>query len=204
MTVERKPVEIRYETQRCAVRPLTADDATARVGAWLADPNTARMLNVPARSLSVDELKAYFGTHNGVDTHILGIFDKVSGAHVGIYTLYVDWEHREFLTSLLVGERGPDAAGIGLEAARPALKVMFEELDMVAARGSTLARNDRVTRIYATRGVAPEHSSLKSSAHQSEPEELLHYTVTRDVWRELHRKRLERERQEREARQKAS
>ncbi len=204
MTDARKPISIRYETERAAVRPLTADDATPRVGAWLGDAHTARMLNVPARALGVEELKSYFATHDGVETHILGIFDKASGAHIGIYTIYVDWDRREFLTSLLIGERGPDGAGIGLEAARPALKIMFEDLDMLAARGSTLARNERVKNIYASRGVAPEHVSLKASVHQEAPEELLHYTITRDVWRELHRKRMEKERLAREQRQKAS
>ena len=194
MTAPSVPIEIRHETERYFVRPLTADDASERVGAWLADPHTARMLNAPARVARLDELRKYFTAHDGIKTHILGMFDKASGKLLGVRSVYIDWNRREFLVNALVGERGPGGAGVSLETARPLLHFLFEELDLLCLRASVLARNEKVERQLAERNIVPEHVSFKPSVHEAEPEKLHHYSITREQYRQLVAARLERER----------
>lgn len=197
------PTQIRYETARFFVRPLTAADASERIGAWFADPYTARMLNVPARPLAIDDLRKYFAGHDGIGVHILGMFDRTSGNLLGIWAVYVDWAQREFQLNIVIGERGPGVKGLRFETQRPLVRILFDDLDLLTARASVLARNETIEHRFEANHVAPEHTSHKPSVYEAAPEEVHHYSVTRDQWRQILAAQLEQERLE-EERRKAS
>lgn len=202
MTEPATPHDIRYETKHYLVRRLVAGDASERACAWLANPDTARNLNVPARRISLAQLRTYFARHDGIRTHVLGMFDKLSGALLGMWTVYVDWQKREFQLNVLVGERGPTyAGGIGArrETGLELYRIMFEDLDLLLLRATVLARNEKMERRFEQRGIAPERTSLKPSLYQAEPEQLHHYTMSREDWRKLRQQRLDRERAQQEA-----
>jgi RimJ/RimL family protein N-acetyltransferase len=203
--IDREPLQIRLETEHYRVRPVEPGDASEDVCAWLADPQTARMLNIPAGSLSTDDLRRYFATHDGVTTHILGVFDKDSGALRGFWGIYVDWEHREFLINTVTGRERAEGAGarnggvgLALETIRPLLPMFFEEQDLLRMRGAVLARNNLVERHMENHGLKPEHVSHKQSAFGPDAEEIHHYSFERDAWRVARQARIERERAERE------
>ena len=192
------PTQIRYETERFFVRPLFATDASAHVCAWFADPHTARMLNVPAQPLTLDDLHKYVAAHDGINVHILGMFDKTSRALLGIWAVYVDWEQREFQLNIVVGERGPNVKGVRFETQRPLVRILYDDLDLLVGRASVLARNKTIERRFEVNHVAHEHTSFKPSAYEAAPEEVHHYSITRDQWRQILAAQLEQERLEKE------
>jgi len=197
------PTEIRYETEHYVVRPAAASDASERVCAWFANPQTARMLNAPARPMALDALQTYFASHDGISTHILGVFDKERGVLLGFWAVYVDWDHREFQLNVVVGERGPGGVGVRRESQRPLIGVLFDDLDLETMRASVLARNEKIEQRFEFWRVAPEHTSFSPSENEPAPEEIHHYSITRDQWRRARETRFDRDRLEKERQQEA-
>src|SRR5258706_14963573 len=92
-----EPINVHIETENYLLRTLERQDASDRCCGWLADPAKARMINAPARAMSPGDFADYISSHDRIRGHILGIFDKATGTHVGIWSVYIDWELREFL-----------------------------------------------------------------------------------------------------------
>jgi len=177
------PIVIRVETEHYLVRTLDVDDASERAGQWLADPEKAKMINAPARALSLAEMRAYIASHDRISGHILGIFDKANGNHIGFWAIYIDWPLQEFLVNVLVGERGTAAPGARRETQRKLMAYFFEDLGLETVRFSVLTRNEPVGSKLERAGLAPEHMSFTPSVEREALEEVQHYRITKDVWR---------------------
>jgi RimJ/RimL family protein N-acetyltransferase len=178
------PFAIRVDTEHYLVRSLDVADATERAGQWLADPQKAKMINAPARALSLTEMRDYIAGHDRIAGHILGIFDKANGNHIGFWAVYVDWSLQEFLANVLVGERGSAAPGARRATQRPVMAYFFEDLGLETLRFSVLSRNENVGDKIERAGLAPEHMSFTASVEgQAALEEVQHYRVSKEVWR---------------------
>ena len=177
-----EPRAIRFETQHYIVRTLEPADVTERACAWFADPGKASMINAAARALSPAEFTVYITSHDRVTGHALGIFDRATGLHIGLWAIYIDWERREFLVNVIVGERGYDP-GARHETQRKLTSVFFEDMDLETVRFSVLSRNQRMEGRLDGAGIAPEHTSFSPSVVGRAFEEIHHYSVTREVWR---------------------
>jgi RimJ/RimL family protein N-acetyltransferase len=177
------PIVILVETEHYLVRSLDVADATARAGQWLADPEKAKMINAPARALSLSEMRGYIASHDRIAGHILGIFDKANGNHIGFWAIYIDWPLQEFLVNVLVGERGSAAPGARRETQRKVMAYFFEDLGLETVRFSVLARNEPVGDKLGRAGLAPEHMSFTPSVERAALEEVQHYRISKDVWR---------------------
>jgi len=185
MTRPAVPFQIRLETENYLVRTLALDDASQRACAWLADPLKARMLNMRPRTLSLGELQAYIASHDGITGHILGIFENESGAHVGLWSVYIDWDLKEFLVNVLVGGRGPDMPAVRQETQPPLIRYLFDGLGLETVRCAVLSDNHSITEQLENAGVAPEHKSFKASATEQAFVEIQHFSVSKEVWRDL-------------------
>lgn len=194
---KRAPVNIAYETENCTVRELEPDDACETIAGWLADPETARALNAKPRAIGMDELRAYIASFNRVNGHLLGIFDRKTGAIVGFWEVYIDWEHSEFLLNVLVAERIAGDFGALKESGRPLYDFMFYDLDLETMRYNVLASNARMqARLrepILSKLNGPEHSSAVASAAGPQPETILHYRMTRAQHLEIRAQRAERD-----------
>lgn len=179
------PQVIRYETENYLVRELELEDASERVCAWMADPTTARMLNAPVRALGLDDLRKYISSHDRIDGHLLGIFDKETDTQAGLWSIYVDWERKEFLINILTVDRGKSELGPRRETGRPLLMLMFDEWGMEAMRCNVLAHNHKIDQRFENRNIAPEHKSSVRSASDQSMVEINHYTVTRQMYYQM-------------------
>ncbi len=179
------PENIRFETENYLVRDLEPDDATERVCGWMADPRTADMLNAPARTMTAQAFGDYVSGHDRIDGHVLGVFDKVRNLQIGMWSVFIDWQLREFLVNVLIPEAGPGELGPRRETLLPLLELMFEVKQLETVRCSVLARNVRIGQRLEEYGMAPEHKSTVMSAHGDLPEEIHHYSVNRQSYREM-------------------
>jgi RimJ/RimL family protein N-acetyltransferase len=180
--VLRVPIAIRVESEHYLVRSLEPEDATDRACDWLADPAKASMINAAPRAMSLADLRAYISSHDRVRGHILGIFDKVTGHHIGFWAIYIDWENREFLVNVLVGERGSTAPGARRATQRKLMAFFFETLDLQTVRFSVLGRNTPVSGKLENAGLASEHTDYVPSATRNAFEKVEYYSVSREVW----------------------
>jgi hypothetical protein len=176
------PHKIRFETAHYIVRTVEIADASESWGQWLTRAETAHMLNTQARHAAIEEIRKYIASFDGHNRHLIGIFQKDGGAHVGIWAFYVDWIHREFMVNVLVGE--VDARGRGArEETRPTLyRFFFETLGMEAARCTVLAHNVPTLRVMDRDGWMLTDTQYKASAAGGAPLEVRGYRLSRDTW----------------------
>ena len=140
MTRPFSPETIRFETENYLVRDLEPGDCTERVCAWMADPQTAEMLNAPARVMTAEAFGDYVSGHDRIDGHVLGVFDKARKVQIGMWSVFIDWELGEFLVNVLIPEAGPGELGPRRETLLPLLELMFEVKELQMVRCSVLAR----------------------------------------------------------------
>ncbi|MBI1212173.1 MAG: GNAT family N-acetyltransferase [Alphaproteobacteria bacterium] len=181
-----EPRSIRLETEHYVVRTLELSDVTERACAWFADPSKTATINLPARALSAEEFADYIASHDRVTGHALGIFDKATGLHIGLWAVYVDWDQSEFLINVLVGERGYEH-GVRRETQRKITDQFFEGMGLETMRCAVLARNERLDGRFSQAGWVPEHTTYKPSVNGEAFEEVRHYSLTRERWRANYR-----------------
>src|SRR5579872_7298277 len=96
--------DVRIASEHYLVRTIALADASDRWAGWMADPGARHMLNLPERGWSKDDVVKYINTFDQRLCLLLGIFDKGSGAHVGILTVDVNYVQSKFLVNFLIGE----------------------------------------------------------------------------------------------------
>lgn len=99
------------ETERFKLRSLRGSDASAQYAAWFADPDLMTPLNMPVRTLSIADLKAHIAGFDNHLRYVLGMFDKASGEHFGVFLIDTIPLHRIAKLQYLIGV--PEYRGIG-------------------------------------------------------------------------------------------
>lgn len=172
--------KIHLETSHFILRTIEPGDASPEWTLWRKDPIAARMLNAPQRDISVEEIREYIAGFDGQSSHLLGIFDKENGALIGIRAIYVDWQRKEFVVNVLVGETAARGKGARTETRDVIYNYLFEELRLETARCSILAHNTDVLRIMDENGWQHIDTSYKPSASGGAPVELRHFSLSRE------------------------
>lgn len=179
----RAPHAIALETPDYVVRTLEPGDASEAFREWLADPDTARMLNAPTRHLSAEAVRDYIASFDRVKAHLLGIFEKATGRLVGIRAVYVNWPRREFLVNVLVGETADRNKRARAQSSDAMYRYFFEDLDLEQARATVVADNAVTLHVMQTRNWIADGRETKPNAGGEGTVELLRFRLPRDVWR---------------------
>ncbi len=179
------PERIALDCGKYLVRTLTVDDASARWGSWLADPEASRMLNAPPKVLSKKEIVDYIKLFDQRSHLLLGIFDKATDKHVGFLRIDIDFALGRFLPTLLIGEPAYRRKGIMTIINVPVLGYMFETLGLKTALGTALGHNRLMINSLRKSGwnldkVVKGH--VKSNADGS-PLDLCFFSLSREAWR---------------------
>lgn len=183
------PRQIRLEGEHYLLRTLTPEDASDEACTWLADPKIAEMINAPPRKPSLDDLRDYIASHDGVDGLIVGIYYKARAALVGFWAIYIDWPRKEFQFNVLIGDRRPEEPGARHETEPLLYEYLFAELGLKTMRCSVLSKNRAIDERFSRAGVVPEHVTYKPSASGEAFVEIRHYSLTEERWREIRRRR---------------
>ena len=117
---------IAFETERFTVRSLRSSDASERYLGWIADSAIMEPLNMPARKLSSGDLKKHISGFDNRTRFLLGMFDKSSGLHFGIYLVDILALHRLARLQYLIGDREYRKIGAFRETARTLVTHLFE------------------------------------------------------------------------------
>lgn len=179
----RAPINITIDTPNYVVRMLQETDDMGNWGDWLAEPNTARMLNAVAKTLTIDDFKKYVRGFDRIDSHLLGIFRRERGALVGMWSNYIDWPRSEFLINLIVGDIPERKTHVRHETSWRVNRYFFEELDLKFQRATTLATNIPAVRALEEKRWSLSGRTTKPSADGQGSVEILLCTRSRDVWK---------------------
>jgi RimJ/RimL family protein N-acetyltransferase len=181
--LHRKEVEIHSE--KYLIRTIAADDASDRWAGWMSDPDVRYMLNMAPRSWKKADVVNYIHTFNQGQNLLLGIFDKQSGAHVGIFTVDINPAPGHFLLNLLIGEPGYRNKHVTTDIAEPFLTYFFETLGLNAAVASVLAHNAPMIHWLQKNGWQLDQTRKQAARSHADgaPLDVCLFSLPRETWR---------------------
>jgi|SRR5262245_15295558 len=186
MSTPRPPKRVlRFDCGRYFVRTIKREDASERWAGWLADPSVVRMMNSPARTLQKRDIAEYIRQFDQRTRLLLGIFEKGTRTHVGIIRIDADYDAKECLVNVLIGESEFRSRGLMSEISVSTFDYVFEETETQKLTASTLARNELIKSYLLGAGWRLERAQREQgrSAADGAPLELCAFSLTREQWR---------------------
>jgi hypothetical protein len=178
----RAPFNIMIDTPNYIVRTLEESDDMGNWGEWIADPNTARMLNAPPRKMTADDFKKYVRRFDRVESHLIGIFRREDGQLVGMFSNYIDWKRSDFVMNLIIGEVPERKTHVRHETSWRVNRYFFEGLDLKFQRATTVSTNIPAIRALEEKNWTLAGRTAKASADGKGIVDILLYTRSREVW----------------------
>jgi RimJ/RimL family protein N-acetyltransferase len=147
-----RPLVFALESERFIFRTLTVADASERWCEWTADPHAALMLNAPRRRLDMAQLQAYIEGFDQIERIMVGLFDRKSGQHFGLFTgEYVD-DRRRIMPSLLIGEPRFRHSGVLKEMRETLQTFILQNVPFESAVAPVLSHNEVMIRYLESQG----------------------------------------------------
>lgn len=127
---------VSLETERFRLRSLRPSDASDRYLGWIADPAVMTPLNMPARRLTMDDLRAHISGFDNRTRYLVGMFDRETGVHFGVFLVDVLPQHRLAKLQYLIGERDYRGTGAFRETAAALITHLFRacSVEKIAAQ----------------------------------------------------------------------
>lgn len=179
------PLTISIDTPNYILRTLEEGDDMGGWCSWMDEPETARMLNMVPRKLTPDDFRRYVQAFDRVNHHLLGVFRRTDNVLVGIWSVYVDWEHSEFLLNVIIGEVKERKTHVRHETAWRLNRYFFETLGLKFQRANTLSTNIPAIRALEEKSWTLSSRGRAASADGQGQVELLHFTRSYAVWKSL-------------------
>lgn len=132
---------VRIHCGEYLIRTIKEEDASDRWASWMSDPDAMYLLNSPARQWSKSDVVQYIRQFDQRMELLIGIFDKQSRTHIGVYTIRANYVESRGLINLLIGEPAYRNHGV-LSAVRKGIaEYFFETLGLQTMMATALARN---------------------------------------------------------------
>ena len=176
---------IDIETGRFRLRTLKPSDASERWRGWAKDPAVMQPLNNEARDMSLDYLARYAASFDGNNRHLIGVFEKATGTHIGFFVVEVDHMHRVATFNVIIGDKSWWGRRVVNEARAALLDYFFERRGIEKACGQPLARNFPAILNYKEQGWRHEGTLRGQRVSTADGSRLDQYQfgLLRDEWR---------------------
>jgi Acetyltransferase (GNAT) domain len=167
------------------LRTIVPADATERWAHWMEDVEASEMLNAPRKAMTMDELVAYIESFDQRTKILIGIFEKKSGLLLGFLRNDVNFETRQFLVAMIIGEPDYRHSGVTMAVTVPFRDYFFGELGMEAMLATALAHNKPIIHyLYATGWTLDRTVPNAVKAHSGEGTfDLCYFSQTAEGWR---------------------
>ncbi|MEM7122321.1 MAG: GNAT family protein [Pseudomonadota bacterium] len=137
-----KAKPIRLVTKRFVLRSLRPEDAKKPFLDWVADPEVMGPLNQEVDDNPRREVwAASIADCDGINRFQIGIFTRRTGDFIGVYYVTMDWENRNGLFSVMIGDKAYWGDKVVLETRAALLDHFFLQRGMEKAVGRPPARN---------------------------------------------------------------
>jgi RimJ/RimL family protein N-acetyltransferase len=176
---------IRIHCGEYLLRTIKEEDASDRWASWMSDAEAMYLLNSPAKQWSKADVVNYIREFDQKFELLVGIFDKQSRTHIGIYTIKANYAQSCGLINLLIGEPAYRNHGV-LSAVRKGLaEYFFETLGLQTMMATALARNKVIVDTLLKAGWRLDQTldqNVKSHADGAMLDLCL-LSLTRETWR---------------------
>jgi RimJ/RimL family protein N-acetyltransferase len=175
--------KIRIDCGRYWVRTLTTDDASERWASWM-DEKSRRLVNAAPQAMTQSDVAAYIKQFDQRTHLLLGIFEKLGGAHVGFFRVDIDPVlHRCLIYVMLEREYRhlPRTRDIVI----PFHDFIFETLGLKTALATALASNRAMMGFLLRTGWTLERTAEGHVKSQTADGmlDLCFLSLTREAWR---------------------
>ena len=177
--------QVSVATDRFMLRSLRPSDASERYLSWIADPDTMTPLNMPARELSLAELKSHIASFDQQTRLLIGMFEAETRAHFGVFLVDVVAPHRLAKLQYLIGEREFRGIGALRECARGLIRHLFEKRSIEKVAAQVTIGNDASMEALKAIGFRVEgemKGEIKSFQDGSRLDQVF-FGLLRDEWR---------------------
>jgi len=133
---------ISLQTPHYRLRSLRPSDASERYCEWFADETTMAPLNMPTSRITLDELRAHIEEFDNKTRYLIGLFDKATGIHFGVYLVDVLPKHRIAKFNAMLGEADFRGIGAGPETAAALFDHLFNVRGIEKIAGQIIVGNE--------------------------------------------------------------
>ena len=184
--------KVRIDSEKYLIRTIEPDDASDRWASWMSDPEVTHMLNLRARTWKKADVLDYIKTFDQLSSLLLGIFEKQSGTHIGVFTVDINQVRSQFLVNLLIGEPEYRNKHVTSSIAMPFREYFFETLGLNMAVASVLAHNAPMIHYLKKNGWKLDRTvkhGKKSNADGAMLDVCL-FSLPLDAWRQWKKENL--------------
>ena len=130
---------VKLETERFRLRSLRPSDASARYLGWIADDAVMNPLNMPGRELTERLLRAHISEFDNRARYLIGMFDKETGTHFGVFLVDVMLQQRLARLQYFIGDTNFRGIGALRETMVGLVDHLFSRrgIEKIAAQVST-------------------------------------------------------------------
>ena len=187
---EASPVQL--ETSRYVVRTLSREDSPEPFQKWARDPAIMEPLNLPARELGAEQVRAYFASFDNRRKYLFGIFSKAEDRQIGFWIVEVNPVHATANWHLAIGERSHWGRAAPLEIGIALIDWLFGERGVEKLSATVPANNRRVRSLYEGVGWPLEavlKGELKAASGKGRIDEC-RYGLLRETWPSVREKAM--------------
>jgi RimJ/RimL family protein N-acetyltransferase len=176
---------VRIDAGDYYMRTVTADDASDRWAAWMADPEAVVMLNAPVQTLTKAQVADYIGSFDQRTHMLIGIFAAAGDKLLGFLRIDIDPTLGRFLVSMLIGEPQYRNKGVTNAITVPFRDYFFETLGLKVMVATALSHNKPIIHYLIRSGwqldkTIPGHVKSQSDGAMLD---LCFFSQTREAWR---------------------
>jgi RimJ/RimL family protein N-acetyltransferase len=176
---------VRIDCGRYLIRTIKADDASDRWAGWMSDREAVQMLNAAGQIMKKSDIASYIKQFDQRSHLLLGIFEKESGLHLGIFRIDIDRPTGRFLVFLLIGAPEHRNKGVTNDITVPFRDYFFEKLGLNTMLATALAHNHAIIHYFRKTGWTLDQTLARNVKSQSDGNmlDLCFFSITRDAWR---------------------
>jgi dTDP-4-dehydrorhamnose reductase len=169
--------------ERIYLRELEEEDATEEYLSWLNDPQIKKYLETPETN-QVSQLVDYIKSHKeNKNSFLTGIFDKKNDMHLGNIKLEpIDWEKKEAMIGILIGNKAYWKRGIGIESVNLLVGYAFRELKLDRITLGVIPYNDRAIKCYEHVGFKFKERIPNCLRHDGKDYDNIIMELTKEEW----------------------
>lgn len=127
------PEQSELQTKRFRLSPIGPDQVSDDWVRWTGDAQLMRQVNVPLRKLTRRDIQQYVVAARKTGRTIVGIYEKQSGAHIGVYEIALDPQNRNVTLNVLINQKRYDLSVVLRETDPVLLKFLAAHYGMQKA-----------------------------------------------------------------------
>ena len=170
------PHEI-IETENLLIEPFSEKYLNERYVSWLNDPDVVRFSRHRYKRHTLDSCKKYLESFKDSPNCFWAITIKSESEHIGNINAYIDETNRTADLGIMIGEKGFQHKGYGVEAWKAVCDFLFTNKKIRKISAGTLSTNATMLRIMKKTGMQEDGRRVKHHIWEGREVDIVHMAL---------------------------